>query len=392
MLISENHVIIACCGDVWAERRLKNMIVNFLAGHSIIDVHKTGVQIHDINIIKSLIELGYTVKIYDFKKKEDYNYEELMTTNDPQILNAVVFSKISARFSKRLPLQFAFGNDAPKKNEICIVDSCIPIGLQKQNSYAILHDLMPKIYPDYYQNLIDENAYMKGISQLKGIWANSKSTQKDYLKYYDVDECKLNIVPCCIPDDYGTQIISQSTKMKKKDFCFYYIGDMRKNKNLAVAIKSFAAFVNREMKKDCYFVIAGKKGKEYEELYKLVQQLHCEEQIRFVGYISDLEKANLIANADCLLFISEYEGFGIPVIEAMACGVPVITSDCSSLKEIGSGAALLVNPSNEKEVQEAIKTMYYRTIDVDSLIENGYKRSKEYSRTTQKNTIKQLLG
>lgn len=70
MLISENHVIIACCGGVLAERRLKNMIVNFLAGHSIIDVHKTGVQIHDINIIKSLIELDIQLKFMISRKKK----------------------------------------------------------------------------------------------------------------------------------------------------------------------------------------------------------------------------------------------------------------------------------------------------------------------------------
>lgn len=368
------------------------MKIYFIAGHSIVGQHKTGVQIHDINIIMSLIESGYDVRILDYRSKSEYKEEELNESNNKIILDRIVFSRIAFKYSVRLPLWVSFGNNSPGKHDICIVDSVIPIGIKKEKTYAILHDLMPRIYPDYYVNILTEMKYLEDIKKLAGIWANSVSTKKDYLRFYDIKADRIHVVPCSIPDDYHEQLLANYTNNsnEKKQY-FYYIGDMRKNKNLALAIKSFNIFIRTNDIEDCYFYIAGKKGKEYPTLEKLIIELGCESKIIFLGYIDEKEKARLILEARGLLFISEYEGFGIPVIEAMACGIPVITSDCSSLKEVAGDAALLVNPEQENSVVNALEKLYYKKFDIDTLVEKGINRASDYNRTAQKQVLSSIV-
>ena len=148
------------------------MIVNFLSFHSILRRKKTGVQIHDINILQSLIAIGVDVRIFDFSKESTYNQEELITYNSTEILSRVVFSKLPFFWSAHLPMRFAFGRNAPKRGELCIVDSCLPRGIRKKDVIAILHDLMPMIYPQNYPNIKPYIRYLRQISCVSQIWAN----------------------------------------------------------------------------------------------------------------------------------------------------------------------------------------------------------------------------
>ncbi len=136
-------------------------------------------------------------------------------------------------------------------------------------------------------------------------------------------------------------------------------------------------------------MITGKKGDAYEEVVGLVSSLRFEKEVIFAGYVPLGDLPVLLSGAEALLFPSIHEGFGLPVIEAMACGCPVVTSNCSALPEVSGDAALLIDPHNEAEIAAAIERV---VVDKDlrsCIIAKGFKRAAEFSwKKTAEDTLK----
>ena len=126
-------------------------------------------------------------------------------------------------------------------------------------------------------------------------------------------------------------------------------------------------------------VLAGGKGWMYTEIFQKVEELHLEKKIIFTGYIEDNDVPTLMSGAIAFCFLSLYEGFGMPVIEAMACGTPVLTSNSSSLKEIAEGVALLVNETSIEDIKEGLSQLFMMQELREELVQKGFSRAKEYS-------------
>jgi glycosyltransferase involved in cell wall biosynthesis len=124
---------------------------------------------------------------------------------------------------------------------------------------------------------------------------------------------------------------------------------------------------------DVQLVLAGKKGWLYDSLFVRVQRAGLSERVVFPGYIPDEELPALLSAATAFVFPSLYEGFGIPVLEAGVCGVPVITSNTSSLPEVAGDAALLVDPHDVDAIAEAM----YRLVSDPQLADELRRRGKE---------------
>ena len=127
--------------------------------------------------------------------------------------------------------------------------------------------------------------------------------------------------------------------------------------------------------------LAGGPGWLYDETRQLVADLKLEKKVRFLGKVSDLELILLYSLADVFAFPSFSEGFGIPPLEAMACGVPVITSNTSSLPEVVGDAALLVDPHDSSALAAAIKRLLGNEALRQELRQKGYERARLYSWT-----------
>lgn len=141
-------------------------------------------------------------------------------------------------------------------------------------------------------------------------------------------------------------------KYKLRQPYILYVGMLEPRKNIEGLIRSFSLLKKERKYK---LVIIGKKGWMYDEIFSLVKKLHLEERIIFMGYVPDDVLPAVYSAAACFVYPSFYEGFGFPVIEAMACGCPVITSNNSSLKEISGDAALLISPTDINQIAKTLE-------------------------------------
>jgi glycosyltransferase involved in cell wall biosynthesis len=134
-----------------------------------------------------------------------------------------------------------------------------------------------------------------------------------------------------------------------------FIGTIEPRKNLTRLVNAFAQMCDRHP--GLLLAIAGMKGWMYEDLLQTVRRLDLESRVIFTGYVSEGEKPFLIVAAKAFAYPSLYEGFGIPVLEALACGVPTVTSNVSSLPEVAGDAALTVDPESVAEISAALEKL-----------------------------------
>lgn len=155
-----------------------------------------------------------------------------------------------------------------------------------------------------------------------------------------------------------------------------FVGTLQPRKNLVRLIEAFS----RLNPKPYTLIIVGKPGWMYEEIYQAPKKFGVEEKVKFLDYVSDEDLPSLYQNARCFVLPSLYEGFGLPVLEAMSYGCPVVTSNTSSLPEAGGEAAIYVDPESVESIKEGIlKVLNFTPRARQDLIKKGYDQVKKFS-------------
>lgn len=156
---------------------------------------------------------------------------------------------------------------------------------------------------------------------------------------------------------------------------FLYLGELRPHKNVERVIQAFMQFKTQNAPgSDIRLIVAGKPHKSF-----VMPADARRDDIIFTGYVKDDDAYTLYSNALAFCLPSLYEGFGLPILEAMKCGCPVITSDCSSTAEVAGEAGVLVDPLNVTQIADAMKRIYTDESFRKELVEKGYAREKEFS-------------
>ena len=156
-----------------------------------------------------------------------------------------------------------------------------------------------------------------------------------------------------------------------------YVGKLEPRKNLPVLIEAFASIAQQFP--DYQLVLAGNPGWDYQAIYETAARVSLGKRIQFTGFVSEADLPALYAGADLFVYPPSYEGFGFPVLEAMACGTPVITSNVSSLPEVAGDAGLLVDPLDIAELTEAMRKVLSDSELRQRMREKGLERARQFT-------------
>jgi glycosyltransferase involved in cell wall biosynthesis len=156
-----------------------------------------------------------------------------------------------------------------------------------------------------------------------------------------------------------------------------YAGTLEPGKNIVRIIQAFDALA--EDFRDHWLVIAGDRGWLYQDIFKAARNARHADRIRFVGHLNDAEVVDFMNDCDAFVFPSLYEGFGLPPLEAMACGAPVVSSKTSSVPEVLGDAALLVDPRDERAIAESLRAILSDERLREDLRQRGAARARQFS-------------
>ena len=211
----------------------------------------------------------------------------------------------------------------------------------------------------------------------------SQASKADIMKAYGIRDEKIEVIYPGIDADLfnDRQETAEKTRLRLKygldsDYLLY-IGTLQPRKNLKKLFQALELTV--KTKKDLKLVITGKKGWLYQDLFEKREAKKLKGKLIFTGFVPDSDLPSLYRQAKALVLPSLYEGFGIPAVEAMACGIPVAVSDISSLPEIVGGAALLFDPYDAAQISQAINSACYNEKVRQRLIASGKKRAAFFS-------------
>ncbi len=189
----------------------------------------------------------------------------------------------------------------------------------------------------------------------KKIIAVSENTKNDLVEIFKIKKEKIEVIHEGV-EDYNKLIINENeidNKFKFKSPYFLFVGTLEPRKNIVRLLEAFNMFL-KQTNKDFKLVLAGKKGWFYESIFKTIKNLHLEDKVIYLGYVSLQEKVYLLKNSFAFVFPSLYEGFGLPILEAMNMGVPIIASNVASIPELVIDNALLIEPHKTKTITEAM--------------------------------------
>ena len=247
-----------------------------------------------------------------------------------------------------------------------------------------IHDLSFIKHPEYASWMV-RNTYFNRIEQcLKytdSVITFSQHSKKDIIETFKVKPEKIYLT-------------SQASRYEKVSYLqdinhhfplldsfkpyLLFVSNLEPRKNIGNLIKAFE-YLKKHHKIEHNLIIIGQKGWRYQSILSLINKSEWKQYIHHLGYLSDKEVALFYTQADVFVYPSYYEGFGLPVLEAMSLGAPVVTSNTSSLPEVAGDAAILINPESPRELADAILAIITNSQLRNELIKKGQERSKLFS-------------
>lgn len=265
----------------------------------------------------------------------------------------------------------------------------IPPGVRGKRVVTI-HDMAFREFPEtvrFKTKIFLKLGLRKSIKRADKVITVSEFSRSEIQKYYAVPDTRIAVVPNGVDsqrfhDQYTEKEIEHVRKkyeIKTAEY-FLFLGNVEPRKNLVRMIQAYALFVKQHKGEDVpELVIAGGRGWLCDEIYEEAAKNEINNHIRFTGYVEDGDVPLLMSGAMVFCFPSLYEGFGMPPLEAMACGTPVLTSNTTSLAEVVGDAAITVNPLDVDEMADGLSRLFKSETLRESLHKKGMERAKKYS-------------
>ncbi len=254
-----------------------------------------------------------------------------------------------------------------------------------------IHDLSTFIFPSHRGENVSQRLSKRAKAAAKiakKVISVSESTAQDTIKYLNVNQTKIKVIYPGITD-LPTPVKNLPASLKPQSYILF-VGTIEPRKNLIGLFKAYALLPPRLQEK-YPLVIVGAEGWQTGEIFATIRLLNLEDKVKFLGLVSDNILTKLYQEAAVFVYPSLYEGFGLPVLEALSFGTPVVTSNISSLPEVAGPAALLVEPQEPKSIARGLQRLLEGKFERENLRKKAQKQVQKFSwDRAAKETIKVL--
>ncbi len=260
-----------------------------------------------------------------------------------------------------------------------------PAGTQECKSIAVIHDLNFEHYPKdipfwarrYYKKYFPQ--YAKKANRIATV---SEYSKQDISKLYKISSEKIDVVydgsnEAFKPISEEQKIVVRQKYSNGNDY-FIFVGALNPRKNVHCLLLAFDAFKNSSSS-PIKLIIVGEKMWKTSEMENVYNNMQFRNDVIFIGRLGTNDLKDVMASAFALVFVPYFEGFGIPIVEAMYCDVPVITSNVTSMPEVAGNAGLLVDPFSIDSIKEGMITIYKDETLRNQLIANGKIQREKFS-------------
>ena len=262
-------------------------------------------------------------------------------------------------------------------------------------SVATIHDLVAFHHP---QTIPTKYAfYMRFLIKLMvrkagGIITDTEFIRREIINAFHIDKERVYAVPIAVSDLFRPVMDKERIQRVKerygiKKHYFLHVGNIEPRKNLSSLFQACER-IWEKLQSDYNLVVVGKRGWLYRGIFDILRKSGISRDVIFTGYVQEEDIPVLYSGADFFVFPSVYEGFGLPILEAMKCGTPVITSHVSSMPEVAGDAALYVNPDSLEDIAEKILELAYNEPLKKVMRERGFIQASKFSwEKTAKKTL-----
>lgn len=271
----------------------------------------------------------------------------------------------------------------------------------KLKSIAVIHDINFEHYPKdlpYFYRQYYRHYFPKYANRAARIATVSEFSRNDIAEKYNISKDKIDVVYNGANENFKPLDENEKQKIRNRfsqgQPYFIFVGSLHARKNITNMLKAFDVFKQTESS-SLKFIIAGSKRWWSTEMEATFRGLQHKQDVLFTGRVSDQELYSMTGAAFAAVYTSTFEGFGIPIVEAMTCNVPVITSNVTAMPEIGGEAVLTVDPFSVQSIANGMKAMWQDENLRNDLIQRGKMQRLKYSwdRTAKLlwNTIEKVL-
>jgi len=292
----------------------------------------------------------------------------------------------SPNYSIREQLQIPWALHRERPDVFHAPHYVLPFGVRCR-SVVTIHDCIHLMFPQYLPNRM-AYAYARmsiwnAARKSSRILTVSEASKRDILHFFDVPPSKIEVVHNAIderfwnrPDEGDVSRVRERYQLTSR--FVLYVGNIKPHKNLVRLIEAFDLVRKRGID-DVKLLIIGDEISKLPALRRAVHSHKLHKEVRFLGYVRDETLAILYRLASAFAFPSLYEGFGLPALEAMASGTPVVTSNVSSLPEVAGGAAVLVDPYNVEAIADGLLQVLSDPALAADLSRRGLIRARDFS-------------
>ncbi len=334
--------------------------------------HPTGTELYSARIIEYLAKIDKTNRYILYSPTQPTHFPTLPANWQWKIIPW-------RRLWSQIRLVLALAYDKP---DLLFVPAHVLPLFCRIKSVVVVHDLAFELFPEAYSWF--DRWYLRysvsvAVARAKRIITPSQATKNDLLKLYTADAEKITVIPLGI--DKTIKSVPIAEKIKAIQPFFLMVGRLEARKNTARVIEAFGLLRAREPKIMLKLVLIGKPGEGYTfveaAIMRLPDAIRCD--IIELGYIDHATLIQYQAAAVAFIYPSLYEGFGLPLLEAMQAGLPIITSNTGSIPEVVDDAAIIIDPLSTTELVEAMSILATNKLSRQQISKRGRERVKQFS-------------